>query len=140
LGKRYTEQEKHIIQELTDQGHTDESIAQQLNRSTNAIRNYRHRTNIKTKETNSIQRLKQEKMELLRQNQETKIQLKQLVVQRDQVKQSLQIDETKLNKKLETALIKLKDKKPELFKITEQEQINKLTAQLATSILRWLIE
>ena len=59
---------------------------------------------------------------------------------RDQVRQTLQIEETKLNRRLETALIRLKDQKPELFKITEQEQINKLTGELATSVIRWLLE
>jgi len=34
----------------------------------------------------------------------------------------------------------LKDKNPELFAITAQEQINKLTLQLATSFVKWLIE
>ena len=54
MGKRYTEEEKRHIQELAQQGYTDESIAQQLGRSTNAIRNIRHRTNIKTRETKTI--------------------------------------------------------------------------------------
>ena len=61
LGKRYTEQEKHRIKDLATQGYTDESIAQQLGRSTNAIR---HRTNIIIKETASIQQLKQQTHEL----------------------------------------------------------------------------
>ena len=60
MGKRYSEEEKRLIQELATQGHTDESIAQQLDRSTNAVRNYRHRTNIKKKEIKSIQQLKQQ--------------------------------------------------------------------------------
>ncbi|MFC1803370.1 hypothetical protein ACFL0D_05325 [Thermoproteota archaeon] len=42
--------------------------------------------------------------------------------------------------KLETELIKLKDRKLELFQITEQEQLSKLKAQLATSFIRWLFE
>ncbi len=37
-------------------------------------------------------------------------------------------------------VFRLKNQKPELFKITEQEQINQITAQLASSFLRWLIE
>jgi transposase len=70
LGKRCTEEEKRRIQELTQQGHTDQSIAQQLGRSTNAIRNIRHRTNIKTKETRTIKQFKHEKQELTRKTQE----------------------------------------------------------------------
>ena len=54
MGKRYTEEEKRHIQELATQGHTDEAIAQQLVRSTNAIRNIRHRNHILTMETQTI--------------------------------------------------------------------------------------
>ena len=140
MGKRYTEQEKHRIQELADQGHTDESIAQQLGRSTNAIRNIRHRTSIKTRETKTIQQLIHEKKELTRQTQETDKQLRQLQARRDKVKQALSVEETLLNKKIETALIRLRDRKPELFTITIQDQINKLTAELASSVIQWLIE
>jgi len=70
LGKRYTEEEQRHTQELVEQGHTDESIAQQLGRSTNAIRNLRHRNSITTKETINIEQLKQEKQELNKQTQE----------------------------------------------------------------------
>ena len=140
MGKRYTEQEKHRIQELVDQGHTDESIAHRLGRSTNAVRNYRHRTNIRSKETITLQQIKQEIQELTRQNQETNIQFRQLEAKRDQVKQALQIEEKIFHNKLETALIKLRDMKPELFTITIQDQINKLTLELASSFIQWLIK
>ena len=140
MGKRYTEQEKQIIQELAKQGYTDESIAQQLGRSTNAIRNIRHRVNIQTKQTQTIQQLKQEKQKFADQTQETKKQIRQLEAQRAQVIQALAIEETILNKRLETALSRLKDKKPELFTINLQDQVNKLTVELASSFIRWLIE
>jgi transposase-like protein len=52
LGKRYTEEEKRLIQELVTQGHTDQSIPQQLGRSTNAIRNMRHRNHQNKGDTN----------------------------------------------------------------------------------------
>ena len=140
MGKRYTEEEKSHIQELADQGHTDESIAQQLGRSTNAVRNYRHRTNIKTKQTKTIQQLNQENHDLTRQTQEILKQLRQLEAKRDKVRQALQIEETALNKRIETALNRLRDKKPELFTITLQDQVNKLTVELASSFIQWLIE
>ena len=60
MGKRYTEEEKRQIQELAAQGYTDEVIAQQLGRSTNAIRNHRHRTNIKTRETETIKQMQRQ--------------------------------------------------------------------------------
>ena len=140
MGKRYTEQEQRHIQELASQGQTDESIAQQLGRSTNAIRNYRHRTNIHSKETTSIQLLKREKQKLIRQTQETEQQMRQLETRRDQVNQALAIEETLLNERLETTLIRLKDQNPELFTVTIQDQVNKLTVEIASSVIRWLIE
>ena len=140
MGKRYTEQEKQLIQELADQGHTDESIAHRLGRSTNAIRNYRHRTNIKTKETTSIQQLNQEKQKLTRQTQGIEKQLKQLETRRDQVKQALQTEEENFKTKLEAELILLKNTNPELLEITGQEQFTKLTTQLGLSLIRWVLE
>ena len=41
---------------------------------------------------------------------------------------------------VEKELRRLKSTKPELFKITEEEQMGKLTVQIATSFIRWLIE
>ena len=140
MGKRYTEQEKQLIQELANQGSIDESIAQQLGRSTNAIRNIRHRTNIKTKETTSIQQLKQEKQKLQQQTQETSKRLRQLETRRDQIKQALQAEEENFKTKLEAELVQLKNIKPELFEITDQEQLAKLTTQLGISLIRWVFE
>jgi hypothetical protein len=133
VGKRYTEEEKQLIRELATQGHTDQTIAQQVKRSTNAIRNYRHRTNIKTRETKTLQHLKQQTRELeqKRTNLEQRIGL---------LTKTLQIEENRFRNRLQTELIKLKDRKPELFYITGEEQFSKLKAQLVTSAIRWLIE
>ena len=133
MGKRYTEQEKQRIQQLADQGHTDESIAQQLGRSTNAIRNIRHRTNIKTKQTKNIQQLKQQTQEL---NQNI-IKLENRI---RPLRKTRQIEEEEFQQRLESELIRLKDTKPELFQITAQEQLSKLTVERGSSIIRWLIE
>ena len=140
MGKRYTEEEKRQIQELADQGHTDESIAERLGRSTNAIRNIRYRDNIKTRETQTIQQLKEKIQALQQQNQQIEYKLRQLEKRRTQTQQALQTEETKFNKKLVTELTRLKDSKPELFTITAEEQMQKLTAQLALSFIRWLME
>jgi transposase len=133
MGKRYTEEEKRHIQELSQQGYTDESIAQQLNRSINAIRNYRHRTNIKNKETQTIQQLKHQnqKLELVRIQLEQRIQI---------LRETHQIEEDEFKKRLEKELMRLKDRKPELFFISGQEQLSKLTAQLGISLIRWLFK
>ena len=64
MGRRYAEEEKRHLQELVDQGHTDEAISQQIGCSINIIRNIRHRTNIKKKEIQSIQQLHEERYKL----------------------------------------------------------------------------
>jgi predicted transcriptional regulator len=140
VGKHYTEQEKRRIQELAQQGYTDEAIAQQLGRSTNAIRNIRHRDNIKSSEIQSIHQLKETKQTLEQQTQQTEYELKKLEQRRNQIQRALQMEQTQLNQKLEIELTRLKDTKPELFTITAEEQLIKLTAQLGASILRWLFE
>jgi len=133
LGKRYTEEEKRHIQDLVNQRYTDEAIAQQLGRSTNAIRNIRHRNNIKTKETKSIKELKQQTQRL----EQKRIKLEQRL---SLLQKTHQIEENKFRNRLETELTRLKDRKPELFYITGEEQLAKVTTQLAISIIRWLIE
>jgi IS30 family transposase len=133
MGKQYTEEEKRLIQELAQQGCTDEAIAQQLGRSTNAIRNYRHRTNINSKETMSIQQLKQQTHELEQKRIELENRIRPL-------RKTRQIEKEEFQQRLENELIRLKDTKPELFQITAQDQLSKLTVELGSSILRWLIE
>ena len=140
MGKRHPEEEKRHIQELAQQGHTDESIAQQLGRSTNAIQNHRHRINIKTQTTQTIQYLKLEKQKLQHQTHQIERKLRQLQQRRNQIQQALQVEEIHFNQKLVTELNRLKYRKPELFTLTAEEQLSKLTAQLASSFIRWLIE
>ena len=66
--------------------------------------------------------------------------LGQLGTRRDQVKQALAVEETTLNRRLETAIVKLRNRKPELFTITIEDQVAKLTVELASSFIQWLIE
>jgi transposase-like protein len=133
LGKRYTEEEKQRIKELANQGYTDKSIAKQLGRSTNAIRNHRHRNNFRTRETKTIQQLKQQTLKLERK----RMKLEQRI---GLLSKTRQIEEDKFRNRLQSELTRLKNRKPKLFQITEQEQLAKLTVQLATSIINWLIE
>jgi len=93
LDKRYTEEEKRLIQELAEQGCTDEAIAQQLDRSTNAIRNHRHRNKIKVKETETIQQLRETRQKLTQQAQELEQRLIGLLRKRDQLKTANQVQD-----------------------------------------------
>jgi phage gp36-like protein len=124
LGKRYTKEEITLIQELTQQGQTDETIAQQLCRSTNAIRN-----NIKTRETQTIQQLQEKRHKITIETRKLEYNRTQMQDRRNRIQQTLQMHETQFNKKLEIELINLKDRKTELFAIKPQEQMIKLTAR-----------
>lgn len=86
--------------------HIDESTAQQQGRSTNVIRDYKHRNVIKTRETKTTQQLKQEKQMLAQRNREPDHSLKRLEKRKDEVKQALQIEEKLLDQKLETITTK----------------------------------
>ena len=140
MGKRYTDDELSLIQELTQQGHTDETIAQQLNRSTNAIRNIRHRINIKTRETETIQQLEETKLILQHKTKQLENDLKHSQRRKSLLKQAAETDNELLQRRIHSELLDLRKRKPELFTVTVQDQLNMLTAELATSIIRWLIE
>jgi hypothetical protein len=51
----------------------------------------------------------------------------------------LRVQEQILNKRLQTALTRLKDIKPELFHITAEEQLGKLAGELTGAFIKWLI-
>jgi len=135
LGKRYSGEELSLIQELSNEGQTDETIANQLGRSTNAIRNIRHRTNIKTMQTQTIRQLQETKHKLTQQTKKLEHNLKQIQERQVQLQLTLQTQETHFNTKLEKKLIRLKEQNPELFTVTVQDQVNKLTEQLVVSLL-----
>ena len=52
---------------------------------------------------------------------------------------ALHLEEEALYQKQYHALGRMKDHKPELFHISTEEQIAKITVQLAGSFLRWLV-
>ena len=139
MGKRYTQEEIDQIQVLTNEGLTDGQIATRLNRSENAIRNLRHRTKLKAETRESIESLKRERRTLNKKVQDLRWELSSLQTRKEQVSKALHIEKQALNQKLYTALRRMKDHKPELFHITVEDQIAKITVQLAGSFLRWLV-
>jgi hypothetical protein len=102
----------------------------------------RHRRKLKTNTQHQLQSLLQEKAELAKKVQELRrsqaqetLQLSSLQNKRQETTAYSALDEQTLQQKLQTALIELKTKKPELFYITETEQI----AKLATHLIQWLL-
>lgn len=142
MPKHYSQEETKQIQNLVAQGCSNTEIAQKLGRAEAGIRNIRHRLKLKTNTRDQLQSLLQEKAELeknvqeLRRNQaqETK-QLSSLQNKRQETWIRLQLDQQTLQQKLQTSIAELKTRKPELFYITETEQITKL----ATNLIQWLL-
>jgi len=62
-----------------------------------------------------------------------------LETRRQTVKQALNIEEQTLDTKLQRALYKMKNEKPELFNITLEDQIAKMTAELAMTFLKLIV-
>ena len=139
MGKRYTIEEIDQIQVLTDEGLTDGQIATRLNRSENAIRNLRHRTKLRTETRETIESLKRERRTLNEKIRDLRRELSSLQTRQQDISKALQIEEQALNQKLYDALRKMKEHKPELFHTSVEEQIAKITVQLAGSLLRWLV-
>ena len=142
MPKHYLQQETKQIQDLVTQGLSNREIAQRLGRAEAGIRNIRHRLKLKTNTQHQLQSLLKEKAELEKKVQELKrsqaretVQLSSLQNKRQETRACLDLDQQTLQQKLQTSLTELKTKKPELFYITETEQITKL----ATHIIQWLL-
>jgi len=141
MPKRYKQEETKQIQNLVTQGLSNREIAERLGRAEAGIRNIRHRLKLKTNTQNQLQPLLREKTELDRKVQELKQtqtqlswQLDSLQKKRQETQTYLKLDQLTLEQKLQTALTELKTKKPELFYITETEQI----AKLATHFIQYI--
>jgi DNA-binding CsgD family transcriptional regulator len=138
LGKQYTKEEINQIQVLTNEGLTDGQIATRLNRSENAIRNLRHRTKLKTETKQTIESLKRDRRTLNKKVRELRWEVSSLQTRKEEVSKALHIEELTLYQRLYTALQRMKDQKPELFQITIEEQIAKITVLLGSSFVKWL--
>jgi len=139
LGIQYTPKEIEEIQALAEQGLTNQQIADKLGRTPAAIRNIRHRNKIKTQTKNTLQTLRTQKQTLMQSTGQLETQLSLLQSRQRQVKQALQLDEQTLNRRLEQALHQLKDRKPELFYTTVEEQVGKLAGEIAVNFLKWIV-
>ena len=139
MGLRYTQEEIHEIQALIDEGLTNKQIATRLNRSEAGIRNIRHRTKLKTQAKKTLQTLLQKEKELTNRTSRLQREVDILTTRQDEIRSVLRINEQALNQRLQTALTRLKDHKPELFHITAEEQLVKLAGELSGYFIKWLI-
>lgn len=139
MGKHYTKQEISQIQALTEQGCTIKQIAKALGRPEAGIRNIRHRKKLKTQTRQTLGALKQDEKILTKRVTRLRRDVKTLDLRRKAVQQALNTEEQTLDTKLQTALYKLRDLKPELFIITLQDQIGKMAAEISVNLLKWLV-
>ena len=139
LGRRYTPEEIQQIQALIDEGLTNRQIAARFNRSEAGIRNIRYRNKLKTETTKNIQTLLHQERELNTQISRLQKEVEILATRREKIQLVLRVQEQILNKKLQKALTRLKDTKPELFQISAQEQLGKLAGELSKVFIKWLI-
>ena len=139
LGRRYTDEEIQQIQTLIGKGHSNRDIAIRLNRSEAGIRNIRHRNKLKTDTKKTLQTLLQNEKELKAQLSHLQREVKALTTRRDKIQTILRTEEQTFNQRLQTALIRLKENKPELFRINIEEQLGKLAGELTGTFLKWII-
>ena len=139
LGRRYTHEEINQIQALIDEGLTNRDIATRLNRSEAGIRNIRHRTKLKKHTTKSLQTLLQQEKEFAARNSHLQREVDYLTTRRNEIRSILRMDEQAINQRLQISLTRLKDKNPELFCFTIEEQFGKLAGELTGALLKWLL-
>jgi len=139
VGKRYAREEIKQIQAMVTDGLTDREIATRLNRSEDGIRNIRHRSRMKAETTKSLQTLQHDEKQLSRRVSNLQMELVSLEARRKNIQKVIRTEEGTLNQRLQSALIKLKEVKPELFQITVEEQIGKIVGELTGAFLKWLI-
>jgi hypothetical protein len=140
MGKRYTKEEISRIQTLTQQGLTSNEIAIQLGRPEAGIRNIRYRMKMKTNTKETLTQLTKEHRELKEKINQLRLDTYTLNTRKKELQQAIQVNEQTLNKRLQTTLNKLKDQRPNLFEISLEEQIAKLSIEIAGSFLRYLLE
>ena len=139
MGSQYSPEETAEIQVLVEQGLKNKQIADKLNRTEAAIRNYRHRNKIKTQTKHTISTLRSQRTKLNQKIKTLQSQLIKLETRHRQVTKALQTNETTLNNRLGSKLRQLKYQKRELFKLTGEDQLAKLTEELAGHFIKWLI-
>jgi chromosome segregation ATPase len=104
------------------------------------IRNIRYRLKIKADRKESLKQLNSDRTSLSEKVNRLNWDLQTLQSRKRDLEKTLQTDEATLNTRLQTALRKLKDTRPDLFQITLEEQLGKLAAELTGSLIRYLIE
>ena len=125
---------------LSGEGLTLRDIASQLGRPEAGIRNIRYRVKMKTSRRESMNQLSAKRQALSQQVYRVGGELWRLESRKGDIDKALKVYEATLNTRLKTALRKLKNTRPDLFEITLEEQLGKMTAELTGTLIRYLIK
>lgn len=142
-GKRASKEELAQLEALTNEGLTCREIAQKLGRSPAAIRNLRYKKHLVTRAQDETKALFQQRDELSSmvktlQGQKTMldIQVDSLKKEKEKLETIINSDKILLEQALAQGLMNLKQYRPDLFTISDQEQIVRLAATFLKNILR----
>ena len=142
MGIRYSKEEMDQIQSLVAEGLTSREIASKLGRPEAGIRNIRYRLNLRRRLEDNITSLNKQQKDLQSKINELEKTIEHLTNEieilekkKEQYKSLLNSNKESIKKMMEDHLIELKKEKPELFSITEEEQI----AKLVGNFVKWLI-
>jgi predicted transcriptional regulator len=142
-GKRTSKEELAQLEALTKEGLTAREIAGRLGRSPAAIRNLRYKKHLVTRAQDETKALFQQRDELNSivsslQGQKTMltIQVDGLKKEKEKLEGTINSDKILLEQALAQGLMNLKQYRPDLFTISDQEQIVRLAATFLKNILR----
>ncbi len=142
-GRRHTKQELQQIQTLVNEGLTSRQIAERLGRSEAAVRNLRHREKVIKKaqdETNTLlqrrDQLRDEVNALQQQQQTLRRDVEKLRDENQTLQTAIGIDKLFLQQILSQALTNLKQQRPDLFALSETDQISILTKWFLNQIFQ----
>jgi len=132
-GRRTTKEELTQLEALTEEGLTCREIAQRLDRSEAAIRNLRYKKGLVKKaedETGVLFQQRNELSSIVRslQGQKTMLayEVDGLIKEKEKLETFITVDKLLLQQTLSQALSNLKQQRPDLFALTQQDQMASL--------------
>jgi IS30 family transposase len=141
-GRRTTKAELAQLEALTKEGLTARDIAQKLDRSPAAIRNLRYKKHLAIRAQDETKALFQQRDDLKDALKTLQGQKTTLVYEMDILRKEMQklegiiaLDKLILEQTLCRALVDLKQQRPDLFTISDQEKIAKLVGQILGMIM-----
>jgi IS30 family transposase len=141
-GRRTTKEELAQLETFTKEGLTARDIAQKLDRSPAAIRNLRYKKQLVIRAQDETKALFQKRDELIKvvnnlHREKTALDSETDILKKEKTKLEgiIAWDRLLLEGTLSDALVNLKQQRPDLFTISNQEQIAKLVGHVLRMIL-----